>query len=177
MANPTLAEFEVAIGKLIIAWAVMEQILNACLQFLHRDHKGHEIETDLPEPLSRRLKYFKKALRASSVDEDWVEYGVKLAGEIKALSVVRHDCIHGVLSTFFDEQAPPSLMVFRPPTQSATNSPISLEKISDVEFQAMRIGVLLSVLVFRQLHPVSEEAVKELLSELPGQIVAAIKKA
>lgn len=95
--SPEDEKFFGAIGRLTISWSHLELGLDTGIYLIHHYLGGKDREKELPRALSRKLKYFKRALEHLPIsDQDLPKYR-GLITNIQDASDTRHDIIHGAV--------------------------------------------------------------------------------
>lgn len=92
--------FFIAVGKITIAWAMIEIPLDAVVGIIFTRTTATEFEKEIPRAFEKKAKFVKRAARQC------VELGkhsaaiVALIDRSKALSEARHRMIHGIVDNF-----------------------------------------------------------------------------
>jgi hypothetical protein len=86
-----------AIGEATVTWAFLEMTLDLCLETIHENWGGKELERDLPRiSLARKIGYLRKwHQRGEKISAAFPELEVALE-TLEAASEHRHRLIHGV---------------------------------------------------------------------------------
>ena len=94
--------FFAAVGRLALAWGIIDSALEVMVLMIHAGFGGSKIERDAPMSLSRKVDYLKKCV--SRIDElkPAKEILVPLFNEVRDESEMRHDIIHGILLSIPD---------------------------------------------------------------------------
>jgi len=94
--SPSDEEHFAAIGRLTVAWALLEAGLDMSVGCIHLYAGGSQaIEPELPRALERKMRYLRKAFNQIGPLSRWKETFPTLAEQIKVASDFRHDIVHG----------------------------------------------------------------------------------
>jgi hypothetical protein len=100
MSNPYDSNdetFFVAVGRLALAWGLIDSALAALVKIIHTHFGGQKIERDIPESLSRKIDYLRRSFSRTEALKPIAHMIRPTLTEISKASETRHDIIHGIL--------------------------------------------------------------------------------
>jgi hypothetical protein len=83
-----------SIGRLTVAWALLESALDVLIVQIH-SLGGREIEPNPPWALKRKLQYVRRCFKDIAILASYAHEAVAVANEIGSASKLRHDIVHG----------------------------------------------------------------------------------
>ncbi|MBI2235002.1 MAG: hypothetical protein HYU57_08505 [Micavibrio aeruginosavorus] len=89
--------FLIAVGRFTINWASLEAVLDTLSTIAHVGFGGDKIEAEMPQALDRKLRFLKKFANGLPNTASVKPKILELVENVKQLSEVRHDLIHGVV--------------------------------------------------------------------------------
>ncbi|GAA2858674.1 hypothetical protein GGQ99_002450 [Aminobacter niigataensis] len=89
-------KFELAIGKLTVAWAVAEHGLDQCISVIYHLKGGHSISKSLPLNARDKIKFFRKSVRSLPELSKASHHADYMADMAFRILDDRNWCVHGV---------------------------------------------------------------------------------
>ncbi|MCE9649889.1 MAG: hypothetical protein K8R18_09735 [Parvibaculum sp.] len=145
--SPEDEKFFGAIGRLTISWSHLELGLDVGIYLIHRYLGGKDREKELPRALSRKLKYFKRALEHLPVSEQNLPRYKSLITDIQNASDTRHDIIHGAVVSHEEGSGEAKLVRLIYKDSGWDTKPIDASTVSIL--QAARDAEELATIVFQ----------------------------
>lgn len=84
-----------AIGRLAMAWAGLELMLDAQVAVIYQLAGGRHLERELPKALNRRINFLRRCYRQIAALSGFSAKAAPLLDETDRLSETRHTVIHG----------------------------------------------------------------------------------
>jgi hypothetical protein len=94
--------FFAAVGRLTLAWGVIDSALEVMVLIIHTGFEGRKIEREAPMSLSRKIIYLKKCFSRIAELRPVKEILIPLFEEVREGSEMRHNIIHGFLLSIPD---------------------------------------------------------------------------
>lgn len=157
-----------AIGRLTIVWAGLEEVLFGVLHYLYHERGGDKLLPEIPEALSRRVRFLKTCSTSLDLLDMQRQRGLALADQITALSDRRHWCIHGVVTNALDRQLG-DILEFRRIHRKTHTSEQEKMTLHDLSEACIDIEVLTMNLFFFKrfwLEGRSYDEIDEMLSKI-----------
>jgi hypothetical protein len=98
--SPTTAPdgtFFEAVGRLTLAWAQTETILDLIVWLLHSQYGGAQVEPQLPIGLQRKIRYVNKCFRKVALLKPYATRMREVMDKYAQAAVLRHDMAHGMV--------------------------------------------------------------------------------
>jgi hypothetical protein len=89
--------FFAAVGRLALAWGMIDSCLEVLCLVIFNDFGGRGIERELPWSLSRKIKFLRRCFAHIEIFKGGANAAVPLLDRASEGVQVRHDIIHGVL--------------------------------------------------------------------------------
>jgi hypothetical protein len=90
-------QFFAAVGRLTVAWALLESPIDAMVHIIHQRVGGHDIEREPPWGISKKLKFLRRCFRRIERLRPKTDEAIKLLLAIGPVADIRHDIIHGTV--------------------------------------------------------------------------------
>lgn len=88
------------VGMIVMNWSFVENSLDAWTAIAFQDCNGSSIERELPRQFDRKMRFLRKCFNRLPELTPWKNEALAYLDRAKALSVVRHYVVHGVLWDF-----------------------------------------------------------------------------
>ena len=93
-------EFYIAIGKITIAWAMVEIPMDAIVGMVFTRTSGREFSPQIPRSFSKKAKFLDQCAKKVSTIAPFKESILELTEEMRRLSVDRQRLVHGIVDNF-----------------------------------------------------------------------------
>jgi hypothetical protein len=91
-------QFYGCIGRLVVSWGHLEIWLDFSIAVIHNNLEGKTLQDEKPRFLDAKLKYLRKAARDLPALAPHRKELLKLADDIEAAAIMRHDLVHGAVA-------------------------------------------------------------------------------
>jgi hypothetical protein len=93
-----------ALGKIVYAWAYLENIIDICVDIVYHVYGGNSIahRQEIPRSLRIKIDFLKKSLKTITQLKQYKTEGLALINRVTPLSNLRHDMIHSICYGEFD---------------------------------------------------------------------------
>lgn len=98
-------EFFAALGRMAASWAGVEFAAHFNVHVIFKCYSGGTIEKEVPEQISRKMRYLKKAYRNIPEIAQHAESAEKLIKQTTLLSEQRHFALHGAYVEIISESS------------------------------------------------------------------------
>jgi hypothetical protein len=90
----------IAIGFVVVNWAVIEQQIDFLVNATFRDCGGKALRNkgDIPRSLSQKTQFLKDCFKKLAPLKPFAAEGLNLVGRVSNLSTERHDLVHGAIT-------------------------------------------------------------------------------
>ena len=89
--------FSACIGRLIISWGQLELSLEFSIALIHEGLGGNKLQSEKPRMLEAKLTYLRRAAHELAPLKAHRKSTLKLADDLEAASIMRHDIVHGAI--------------------------------------------------------------------------------
>jgi len=89
--------FYACIGRLIISWGQLELSLEFSIALIHEGLGGNKLQSEKPRMLEAKLTYLRRAAHELAPLKAHRKSTLKLADDLEAASIMRHDIVHGAI--------------------------------------------------------------------------------
>jgi HAMP domain-containing protein len=137
MVKPFVVDdsFFIAVGKITIAWALIETPLDAIVAIIFTRTGAKDFEREIPRAFEKKARFVKRAASQCAELSKYSIAIVDLAARARALSDARHRLIHGVVDNFTPVEGDTILIhkiTYAPQEHRVETHRTSLSEIADV---------------------------------------------
>jgi hypothetical protein len=164
MAEINLADYERAIGRLSLRWAIAEHALDRSIAILHHIWRAGDTEKTLPLNARAKIKHFRKVSLAVPEFANVSQLIEEIATEAFRLLDERNWCIHGTALAFEMEAVgyPIELKrLSRPHLNAEETRQFTIEQINQIADDCASLAVMLALFQCEPLGFISKDHIKD----------------
>ncbi|MDH4987600.1 hypothetical protein QEZ47_19170 [Aminobacter anthyllidis] len=159
-------KFELAVGKLTVAWAVAEHGLDQCISVIYHLKGGQAISKTLPLNARDKIKFFRKSVRSLPELHKAAEHADHMANMAVRILDDRNWCIHGVALQVGATMIPHPIELTRlqrPYMTSLEKKEVTLDSINKVMLDCMPLLLGFAFFLHDPLEVIPKEHVQQTL--------------
>lgn len=167
------SEFENAIGKLSIAWAIAEYGLDQCIADIFYNKGGSTLIAELPLNARAKIKYFRRAFAELDNLKHFSEHAEKIANTAYKILDERNWCIHGFAADAVAEQFSAIInfrRFVRPSMKHHEDHQVTLDDIKNTHDECTELVVVFGLMLYKPLDIVTKEFTEQILGRFNMEI-------
>ncbi|MER8672969.1 MULTISPECIES: hypothetical protein [unclassified Mesorhizobium] len=163
MDRKDLTQFESAIGKLAMTWALAELGLDKCVSSLFTTHGGSTLRPKIPLNAGDKIRFFRQAVQKASHLTHAGEYAAEIADEMHIVLADRNWCIHGTALQMMEPEFGAATIVLtrqeRPNLKGVEKKEVSLKDIERASFRCIRLSVAFGLFLWKPLGVLPKDTI------------------